>query len=377
MTGECNYMGKKFIRVILCLLGVVWLCAMMGGCGTKVNNDILLGGEHQVPTAADEVTPPTTPEPTKVPTATPMKKPTEETTATPASEPTAEPTPALTLTPVPTKELTTTPTEEPTPTPEPTEEPTSTPTPEPAEEPTSTPTPEPTATPEPTKEPTKEPTPTPDNKQQSGNGRLIVIDAGHQRKGNSDREPDGPGSTTLKAKCSAGATGHFTGIPEYELNLIVAKKVQKILLERGYEVIMVRDTHDVDLSNSERAEIANKAGADVFIRIHANASDNSDANGAETLCQTRNNPYNADLYAQSRKLSDCVLDALCERCGCNKRHVVETDTMSGINWCKVPVTIVEMGFMSNEKEDRLMATEEYRDKLAEGIANGIDRYFGQ
>ena len=377
MTGECNYMGKKFIRVILCLLGVVWLCAMMGGCGTKVNNDILLGGEHQVPTAADEVTPPTTPEPTKVPTATPMKKPTEETTATPASEPTAEPTPALTLTPVPTKELTTTPTEEPTPTPEPTEEPTVTPTPEPTEGPTATPTPEPTATPEPTKKPTKEPTPTPDNKQQSGNGRLIVIDAGHQRKGNSDREPDGPGSTTLKAKCSAGATGHFTGIPEYELNLIVAKKVQKILLERGYEVIMVRDTHDVDLSNSERAEIANKAGADVFIRIHANASDNSDANGAETLCQTRNNPYNADLYAQSRKLSDCVLDALCERCGCNKRHVVETDTMSGINWCKVPVTIVEMGFMSNEKEDRLMATEEYRDKLAEGIANGIDRYFGQ
>ena len=377
MTGECNYMGKKFFRVILCLLGVVWLCAMMGGCGTKVNNDILLGGEHQVPTAADEVTPPTTPEPTKVPTATPMKKPTEETTATPTSEPTAEPTPALTLTPVPTKEPTTTPTEEPTPTPEPTEEPTVTPTPKPAEEPTSTPTPEPTATPEPTKEPTKEPTPTPDNKQQSGNGRLIVIDAGHQRKGNSDREPDGPGSTTLKAKCSAGATGHYTGIPEYELNLIVAKKVQQILLDRGYDVIMVRDTHDVDLSNSERAEIANKAGADVFIRIHANASDNSDANGAETLCQTKNNPYNADQYAQSRKLSDCVLDALCERCGCNKRHVVETDTMSGINWCKVPVTIVEMGFMSNEKEDRLMATEEYRDKLAEGIANGIDRYFGQ
>ena len=381
MTGECNYMGKKFIRVILCLLGVVWLCAMMGGCGTKVNNDILTGGEHQVPTAADEVTPPTTPKPTEKPNATPAAKltatSTPKLTETPTAKPTAEPTPALTLTPVPTKEPTTTPTEEPTPTPEPTEEPTSTPTPEPTEEPTITPTPEPTATPEPTKEPTKEPTPTPDNKQQSGNGRLIVIDAGHQRKGNSDKEPDGPGSTTMKAKCSSGATGHYTGIPEYELNLIVAKKVQKILIERGYEVIMVRDTHDVDLSNSERAEIANKAGADVFIRIHANASDNSEVNGAETLCQTKNNPYNSELYPQSRKLSQAILDALCDECGCNKRHVVETDTMSGINWCKVPVTIVEMGFMSNEKEDRLMATEEYRDKLAEGIANGIDRYFGQ
>ena len=157
----------------------------------------------------------------------------------------------------------------------------------------------------------------------------------------------------------------------------MAKKVQAILLDRGYDVIMVRDTHDVDLSNSERAEIANKAGADVFIRIHANASDNSDACGAETLCQTKNNPYNADLYPQSRKLSDCVLDAICEECGCKKRHVVETDTMSGINWCKVPVTIVEMGFMSNEAEDRLMATEAYQDRLAKGIADGIDAYFSE
>ncbi|MBP5281166.1 MAG: N-acetylmuramoyl-L-alanine amidase, partial [Lachnospiraceae bacterium] len=132
---------------------------------------------------------------------------------------------------------------------------------------------------------------------------------------------------------------------------------------------------DVNISNSERAQVANDANADAFIRIHANGCDIESVNGAETLCQTKNNPYNASLYQLSRALSEAVLDGVIAECKCNRRNIFETDTMSGINWCQVPVTIVEMGYMSNEKEDRLMATEEYQDKLALGIANGIDTYF--
>lgn len=145
---------------------------------------------------------------------------------------------------------------------------------------------------------------------------------------------------------------------------------------RGYQVIMVRTTHDVNLSNSERAQVANDAQADAFIRIHANGSTDTSVNGAMTICQTAGNPYNAGFYEQSRSLSGCVLDELVAATGCKKQYVWETDTMSGINWCQVPVTIVEMGYMTNPNEDSLMAAGDYQARIADGIANGIDKFLG-
>lgn len=211
------------------------------------------------------------------------------------------------------------------------------------------------------------------------NAKCIVIDAGHQQTADYGTEPLGPGSTEMKTRVAAGTSGVTTGTPEYELNLAVSLLLEQELQSRGYEVVMTRTENDVSISNAERATIANDCHADAFIRVHANGSESRAASGIMTICMTPQNPYNGALYEKSYALSDCILTQLGVALGKpeSQQTLWQTDTMTGINYSQVPVTIVEMGFMTNPDEDAAMATDEYRKKIASGIADGVDAYFRQ
>ncbi|MBR4027882.1 MAG: N-acetylmuramoyl-L-alanine amidase, partial [Lachnospiraceae bacterium] len=125
----------------------------------------------------------------------------------------------------------------------------------------------------------------------------------------------------------------------------------------------------------ERAEMATEVGADITVRIHGNGDDNSSVNGALTMAPSTSNPYVSELAAESQALSKCIIDAYCNATGMKNRGVMITDTMTGINWCTMPVTIVELGFMSNPTDDTNMQDDAYQVKMVNGIANGIDAYF--
>ncbi|MCR5203288.1 MAG: N-acetylmuramoyl-L-alanine amidase [Lachnospiraceae bacterium] len=203
----------------------------------------------------------------------------------------------------------------------------------------------------------------------------VAIDAGHQYKCDTSTEPIGPGSKTRKMKVTGGTRGVKTGVYEYQLNLTIAKKLEKELKKRGYEVYMCRRKHKVNISNRKRALKANKSGADIFIRIHANGAASSSVKGVDTLCMSSKNPYNKNLYKKSNKLSRNILNEYSKATGCKKRYVSHVDNMTGINWSKIPVTIVELGYMSCPSEDVKMQKKGYQKKMVKGLANGIDKYF--
>jgi len=203
-------------------------------------------------------------------------------------------------------------------------------------------------------------------------GYVIGIDAGHQLKGNSQKEQNGPGSSVYKDKVTSGATGNNSGIREQLINLQVALKLQSSLEKLGAKVVMTRTVENVDLSNKERALIFNNAGVDFAIHIHCDSSDTRSIHGISILIPDSKN--NASIYSQSKRLADSLIGSLCKSTGAANRGVVQRDDQTGFNWSNVPVVTVEMGFLSNSSEESKLIASSYQYLLVEGYVNGILQY---
>ncbi|NMM62578.1 N-acetylmuramoyl-L-alanine amidase [Clostridium sp. P21] len=205
---------------------------------------------------------------------------------------------------------------------------------------------------------------------------VICIDPGHQKKPNLALESIAPGSNITKVKVSAGAQGTITKQQEYELNLKVSNKLKDILILKGYEVVMTRQSNDVNLSNIERAKIANDAHADICIRIHADSSNSKSQNGTSLLYPAKESPNNSkDKFEKSKKLAELILKDVLLNTNTNSKGTIPRDDLTGFNWSNVPVVLIEMGFLSNPQEDINLSKSEYQSKIAQGISNGIDEFF--
>ena len=207
-----------------------------------------------------------------------------------------------------------------------------------------------------------------------GAGSFIVcIDAGHQAVANVSLEPIGPGSRVLKPKVAGGTTGVSTHERESRVNLDVALKLRDELVRRGVRVVMVRVRENVDIPNSRRAAIADRAGAVLFLRLHCDGATDRRSSGIMTIVPGANSWTNP-IRRQSRVAGKLVHASLLAATGARDRGVVQRADLAGFNWSRVPTVLLEMGFMTNPREDRLLAGDEYQTRLAGGIADGTVRY---
>jgi N-acetylmuramoyl-L-alanine amidase len=199
---------------------------------------------------------------------------------------------------------------------------------------------------------------------------IVVIDPGHQSKADSGLEPIGPGSIAMQPKQTAGSSSSGTGIPESEINLQIATNLKDRLVAQGVKVIMTRTTNDVDLSNAQRAQIANAAKADLFVRIHADSGTSAADTGVLTLFPGPNQ-WTKNIVGPSQRVAQVVQGATVASTGAKDNGEAPRLDQAGFNWAKVPAILVNVGNSSNQVEDRLLGSARYQDQLAQGMSAGI------
>ncbi|MDE7553069.1 N-acetylmuramoyl-L-alanine amidase [Bacillus tropicus] len=203
---------------------------------------------------------------------------------------------------------------------------------------------------------------------------LVVIDPGHQQKANLNLEPIGPGATTQKYKVTDGTTGVVTKKREAVLVLEMAFILKEKLEAKGMQVLMTRTSQEVDISNKERATLANDHKANLFLRLHADGSENPNQSGFAVLTPAEGSPYTKEIYAESLQISQTIVNKMRENQQVKVNGIKFRDDLSGFNWSKVPGVLLELGFMSNPEEDKKLSDPQYVNSLLQSVTDSVDEY---
>ena len=204
-------------------------------------------------------------------------------------------------------------------------------------------------------------------------GIIIGIDPGHQSKQNLSLEQNYPNSKVMKAKVSSGTSGVFTKIPEYKLNLEVGLLLKKKLEVQGATVVMTRNKNDVNISNIERAKITNKANCNMVIRLHANGSEKSTVRGYSILIP--GTLHTKSIVPQSKKFAETLDQHLKKNISIESDGIISRNDLTGFNWSTTPVVLLEMGYMSNKQDDKIMSTKEFKTSVVEAISESLIEYY--
>lgn len=205
--------------------------------------------------------------------------------------------------------------------------------------------------------------------------KTIVIDPGHSSSANLDMEPISPSSDVLKIKDGGGAIGVYTNIPEYSTCMSISLLLKDALVKSGFDVVMTKENNDISLGNVERAEIGNNANANLVVRIHADSVESPDAEGASILVPSPLNENTAAIADVSTSYANIIINNYCSKLNLYNRGVIIRDDMTGFNWSKVPVVILEMGFISNPNEDAFLSNTGNHSTIANIIAESITLCF--
>jgi N-acetylmuramoyl-L-alanine amidase len=192
-------------------------------------------------------------------------------------------------------------------------------------------------------------------------GKTVVIDAGH-------------GVPDEGAESSNGTT-------EAETNLKIALKIQSLLEQSGCNVVLTRSDenaiYDLDANTLKqkkisdirnRVKIGNEASADIFVSIHLNKIPQSQYYGWQCFYK----PNDEQSIKLAKHIQENLNKSIQKE---NKRVAMKLDTVYIMKHVEIPISIVECGFLSNPEEEKQLLDDNYQNRLAWGIYNGIQEYF--